>query len=263
MRIQRSSADWQPEKTRDGNRYYSSFFVNAFTLRQYSPYLNFRDSAAGWKTVAKQVVTENYYQTIRALATTALAPGARVVDIGCALGRMTVEMVRAGAASAVGLDISPMMVKRATDIAWSTRGKPVWVDVPVSPVRTVRGWITGLGLGASVEFLAADAQATPIADESADMALCLNVLHRVQQPKAVLAELTRIVKKNGSCILSNSYDWLEEFTQPDEWFEDVIDVLPSADWHIVTVIDAVPYETAIHDRKITRALNQVILMRRR
>jgi len=77
MRIQRSPVDWQPEKARDGNRYDSSFFVNAFALRQYSPYLNFQDSAAGWKAVARQVVTENYYQTIRALATTELKPRAR------------------------------------------------------------------------------------------------------------------------------------------------------------------------------------------
>jgi SAM-dependent methyltransferase len=47
----------------------------------------------------------------------------------------------------------------------------------------------------------ADASAIPVQDLSYDYALCLNVLEHVADPKAVLRELSRVLKADGTGIL--------------------------------------------------------------
>ena len=109
---------------------------------------------------------------------TYLTPGARVVDIGCAAGRLAFAVYSKGH-HVVGVDLAEPMVREATALARSR--------------------------GASIPFCVMDAQALAIDDESFDVALLLgSVLSHVPLRHARLAtlrEASRVLKPGGTLLI--------------------------------------------------------------
>jgi ubiquinone/menaquinone biosynthesis C-methylase UbiE len=98
-------------------------------------------------------------------------PGRRVLDYCCGTGLNSVLIAGSGA-DVVGIDISPASLQAA------------------------RSRLEGEGLLRRSQFVLADAERTPFANASFDIALCNGVLHHLDLAPA-FAELSRIVRRDG------------------------------------------------------------------
>ncbi|KMY67672.1 hypothetical protein AAU61_07150 [Desulfocarbo indianensis] len=113
--------------------------------------------------------------TQRALAWCGFAPGARVLDVGCGLGASAGHMAGEQGLRALGLDISPGMLREAR------RAQP------------------GLPL------IRASVEALPLADACLAGVLCECALSLTASPPAVLQECRRVLLPGGRLILSDIY----------------------------------------------------------
>ena len=72
----------------------------------------------------------------------------------------------------------------------------------------------------NVEFLHADVTALPLADDSFDVACSFEAIEHVRDPEALVAELRRVVRADGVCVLSTPH--VERTTtEPDNPFHTV------------------------------------------
>lgn len=99
----------------------------------------------------------------------------RLVDIGTGTGRM-IELLGAGAESAIGIDRSPEMLRLAREKLSST------------------------GLQ-NVELRQGDMFALPLLSGTADTVIIHQVLHYAQQPQAVIAEAARLLAPGGRLLV--------------------------------------------------------------
>jgi ubiquinone/menaquinone biosynthesis C-methylase UbiE len=117
----------------------------------------------------------------RVLEEAGLRPGDRVLDYGCGPGAYVpdaAEMVgRSGTIYA--LDVHPLAIKRVRSIA-ERRGL------------------------ANVETIHSDCR-TGLPNECLDVVLLYDVFHALDKPRAVLAELYRVLKARGSVSLSDHH----------------------------------------------------------
>lgn len=105
------------------------------------------------------------------LATAGPLVGRQVADVGCGTGRFTAELEHAGA-RVVGIDLDPAMLEIA-----ATR--------------------------VSGRLLAGDAHRLPLADDTVDTSVAVTLLEFVDDPTAVLAELTRITHPGGRIVIGS------------------------------------------------------------
>ncbi|HPD57157.1 MAG TPA: class I SAM-dependent methyltransferase [Smithellaceae bacterium] len=128
----------------------------------------------------------------------ALKPGAAILDVGCGTGRHAVELARRGY-KVTGIDLSAEMLKEAREKAKSA--------------------------GVKVNFIRADATDFTLPAKF-DAAICLcegsfGLLgHRddpINQPLAILANISRSLKKNAKAILTmlNATFMIRRFTNQD------------------------------------------------
>ena len=105
---------------------------------------------------------------------TALAEGRRVLDAGCGVGYGTAMLARAGAAEAIGVDLSAQAIAAAE--ADSTT---------------------------SASFLAGDVRALPFQDGAFDLVVCFEVIEHIERPHEVIAELARVLAPGGVLAVSS------------------------------------------------------------
>lgn len=105
-----------------------------------------------------------------------LATGGRIVDVGCGdgqLARLLAERFDDG--SVLGLDLSPVMVRRAQERA---------------------------GEHANLEFRVGDAMSLPLDDDSVDLAVSVASIKHWPDPARGVAELGRVLRPGAAfCIL--------------------------------------------------------------
>jgi SAM-dependent methyltransferase len=134
----------------------------------------------------EQVVADPDWRQVtdRTLGALALAPGQRVLEVGCGSGvflPLLAEAVGAGGA-VVGIDHASEFVARARDR------------------------VASLGLGGVVTVEVADAYRLPLPDGSFDAAHCERVLMHLDDPTAALREMARVVKPGGRVVAVET-DW--------------------------------------------------------
>jgi putative 4-mercaptohistidine N1-methyltranferase len=146
---------------------------------------------------------------------TALEPGARALDLGCAVGRSTFELAR-HCASAIGIDYSQRFIGAAEELR--TRG-----EMPYK--RNDEGALTTSLVAKRpaeiqperVAFEVGDAMALRDNLGSFDVVLAANLIDRLSHPTSFLERLPSLVKTGGQLILTSPYTWLEEFTPREYW----------------------------------------------
>lgn len=111
------------------------------------------------------------------------APGHIVLDYACGSGQTAIELARAGATLTIGIDVSEVSVRNATENA------------------------AAAGLLDRVRFLQRDCEATELPAESFDRILCSGMLHHLDLTKA-FPELSRLLKPGGRvlCLEALNYN---------------------------------------------------------
>jgi len=136
-------------------------------------------------------------------------------DLGCSVGRGTLELARAGAELAVGIDLSFSMlrvaerVRRAARAVFPLRRHGVVFerfqrDVPDVPSDRMSYWCC-------------DATVLPLSTARCDGALLLNLLDCVPRPLNLLAEVGRVLVPKAYALFSSPYDWSPQATAMDQW----------------------------------------------
>src|SRR5262249_54061145 len=87
----------------------------------------FHESVA--QLVAEQSLTDEFYQRMVEWCRPYITDEALVLDVGCALGRMTGEIARLGAKHVIGLDRSPRMAAEATRLLSARGALPVTLNM--------------------------------------------------------------------------------------------------------------------------------------
>ncbi|HEU0120081.1 MAG TPA: methyltransferase domain-containing protein [Bryobacteraceae bacterium] len=138
------------------------------------------------------------------------------LDIGCSVGRGTLELAQATGGLAVGVDLNFSMLRLAESIRRTGRARyPLrrvglafdFVDDPVPSLPF-----------ADASFWCSDVSCLPFAAATFDGAIAMNMLDCVPSPLGLLCELGRVVKPGESAILATPFDWAAGATQPDAWF---------------------------------------------
>ncbi|HEX9122377.1 MAG TPA: class I SAM-dependent methyltransferase [Actinomycetota bacterium] len=110
----------------------------------------------------------------------AVAPGgARVLEVGCGPGRLSIRLARRYGLDVTGLDLDPSMIRRARANA----------DRP------------GDGAGRRPSFLVGDVAALAFPDGSFDLVVSTLSMHHWADPTAGLAEIGRVLRPAGRALV--------------------------------------------------------------
>jgi SAM-dependent methyltransferase len=102
-----------------------------------------------------------------------LVAGRRVLDAGCGVGYGTALLARAGAADAVGIDVSDEAVAAAA------------------------------AANPELEFVQADVHDLPFPDDRFDVVVCFEVIEHVERQDEAIAELARVLTPDGVLAISS------------------------------------------------------------
>ena len=105
-----------------------------------------------------------------------IAPGTRLLDVGCGIGGVS-RMAAVAGAAVTGVDLTPEFVETAAVLS------------------------NRVGLGDRTTFLAAAGEATPLEDRSFDAAVMVHVGMNLPDKTAVFAEVHRVLRPGGRFAL--------------------------------------------------------------
>jgi len=143
----------------------------------------------------------------------ALPPGARVVELGCGAGRVALELATAGR-SVAALDSDPSVLSIGVSVRDAGGAR-----VPVRRVGAtydLASWSDDPLKGRDVTFLLADALSPPLDAGVFDGAVALNVLDNVRVPTTLLGQLHALLKPGGSLLLATPFAWDSAHTDDGE-----------------------------------------------
>jgi len=138
---------------------------------------------------------------------------ARVLDLGCAVGRSSYELA-AMADEVIGIDYSQSFVDAAEKIR---------VEGSMPYLRTDEGKVIETKLAAlrpdcgeagRISFEQGDAMNLRSDLGSFDVVHAANLLCRLTEPKKLLDRFPDLVKSGGQLLLTTPCTWLEEYTPP-------------------------------------------------
>jgi len=120
-----------------------------------------------------------------------LAPGQRLLDLGCGEGRHVIAAHAVEGVDAIGVDLS------LEDLATAAERLQAFTDE------------TGTASPALFALLAGDALRLPFPDASFDAVICSEVLEHIPDYRGALAEICRVLRPGGRLCVSVPRAWCE------------------------------------------------------
>lgn len=201
----------------------------------------------------------------------ALPHFSRALEIGCAVGRSSFELSR-HCESVLAVDNSEKFIFVAEQLQ---KREQVEYFITIEGARRERR-IACLPNGSkpnNVIFRCTDALNLIKERNVYDVVLIANVLCRVPNPLALLAELPHMTAPNGQLILISPYSWSEEFTPKNHWLggtefnkgKNSLDYIKSAlqDDFVLNRIFDMPFIIREHFRKYELGISQATLWTRK
>lgn len=192
-------------------------------------------------------------------------PEGPVLDIGCAAGRtVTDAAVRLGR-DVIGIDLSVPLARIGRRAVVDGR-----IDYGLRRVGLVydrRSYRLGHQAGARGDVWLCDALALPFAAGSFALAIGMNVVDCMRDPRAGLIEISRVLADDGRAVLSVPFDWAGQVTPVEAWLgghsqrsghagspEAILDLLLSegplaaGGLRRTGAVGEVPWHVRLHDR---------------
>lgn len=151
----------------------------------------------------------------------------RILDVGCAVGRSSFELARAGA-EVIAFDYAEQFIRAAKTL--QSTGQIAY-SLPVSgdAARHEIAYRPPEIDSARVQFELGDAMQLRPDMGQFDAILVANVICRLPNPAACLQALCGMLRPGGVLVITSPYSWLEEYTPRAHWldgFEALAQVLP-------------------------------------
>jgi len=139
----------------------------------------------------------------------------RALDLGCAVGRGSLELGRTFT-DVVGIDFSARFIVAASEMQLRRK---VTVRAPGegSACEELELKLPQDLLANHVHFEQGDACNLRADLGTFDLVLMANLIDRLPDPARCLARLPELVAPGGWVILTSPYTWLEEYTPRDKW----------------------------------------------
>lgn len=193
-----------PEKslpiTRNITGYGSFSMSSSYLWSHYSEFFNDPDGTDAYKKWAE-----------------ALNPGKGwALDIGCAVGRLTLEMTKTHD-RVVGIDTSLSFIRSARKLITQ---RSLEFDLIIEGEITERksGRLDPAFRFENADFIVADAMALPFRTDRFATASSVNILEKVPDPSLHLREANRVMNKTKARFLfSDPFSWDETVSHPDLW----------------------------------------------
>jgi putative 4-mercaptohistidine N1-methyltranferase len=151
----------------------------------------------------------------RLLDTTSLDESSCALDVGCALGRSSLELARY-CQSVRGIDYSQSFVNVARAIAQGESFDCQLIEEGLRANSIKLSFNMAGELGSRVQFDQGDAVQLNL-DTSYHVVHASNLLCRLSEPKRFLEQIPNLLKPNGQLLISSPYSWLKEYTSHDSW----------------------------------------------
>ena len=201
---------------------------------------------------------EGLYRTVSSFVAEALVVGPEepvIIDAGCGVGRVTADCARlAPRGHVLAIDASLAMLAFARQVV---RGREP-LDVELPGYGYSRLTIPPLALDGPV-FARADAEHLPIADDSADMVLSVNIIDRLPHgPELAFAEAHRVLKRRAAFVFTDPLNWIEPWLwerYPDG--ESILRLLRETGFALETSFDRLIYREILDGRGSTEEFRTV------
>ncbi len=149
------------------------------------------------------------------LDTTLLAPNARALDLGCAVGRASFELAR-HSPEVIGIDNSQHFIRAAAQLKKTGR---LGFD------RITEGMLTSRCVAevpheidrTRVHFEVGDALRLRAMLGTFDVVLAANLLCRLEEPIKLVLKFPQLVRPGGQLIITTPCTWTKEFTPLPNW----------------------------------------------
>ncbi len=127
-----------------------------------------------------------------------LAPGARVLDVACGVGRHSIELARRGY-QVTGLDLSPKLLQIAAERAERAGVQVNWVRADMREIPFTQEFDAAFNIFSSWGYLESE-----------------------EEDQKVLNAVARALKPGGAFLLETAHrDWLVRHFQPHSWNEGI------------------------------------------
>lgn len=161
----------------------------------------------------------NFPKAVAEIAIRHCPSGGRALDIGCAVGRASLELARRFE-HVDGVDFSARFIDVALQlIAQESYRYTLPVEGELVDYHEAR--LAPLGLGAEeaarVHFSQGDALNLKPKYAAYDLVLAANLIDRLREPARFLADIGGRIKPGGLLVLTSPYTWLESFTPRANW----------------------------------------------
>lgn len=139
----------------------------------------------------------------------------RALDIGCAVGRSTLEMSK-NADSVIGIDFSQAFVDAAAQVSQGEEVSYHRHEEASQATQLIARKPADTPVG-KVSFEAGDAMNLRADLGSFDRVHAANLVCRLPEPRKFLSRLPELLNRGGELVLATPCTWLEEFTSKENW----------------------------------------------
>lgn len=152
----------------------------------YAAYLDAHPAPPGGSLLAQTILTGPTRRSLLSLLE--VRPGEDVLDLGTGFGPVVLEMAHRYEVHGVGIDVDQDVLAVATSVA-----------------ETLGAWLCS---GSSVRFERAEVEDLPFADGTFDVATARLLFQHVVEPRRVVAELWRVLRRGARVLLFDVDDGL-------------------------------------------------------
>lgn len=212
-----------------------------------------------------EMLRENFAELVDA------KPG-RVADVGCASGRLVVELCEAFPSIEKVLGFEPsanlcalarcMVLGEAFPESLGVSHLPLGGQLPIEVPTALSKALQRHTARHKAQFVQATAEVATLGSGQFNLVCCLNVLDRHPNPPALVESLRSLTSLGGLLCISSPLEWQANTTPEVHWRDNVRDFLSDSCWQILDRRD-IGYCFRVNCRRVVQYASDVVLAQRK